>query len=117
MNLTTRAQRYLRLDLTLEDALPTRMPVYVNSVAYLFGAATPLEECVSNAVAWAGVSIADAITMATDHPARLLGLAPRVLEKGAPADLIVFAWENGRIRVTAAVVGGKYFSSTPQAGW
>ena len=84
---------------------------------YLFGAATPLEECVSNAVAWAGVSIADAITMATDHPARLLGLAPRVLEKGAPADLIVFAWENGRIRVTAAVVGGKYFSSTPQAGW
>ena len=40
MNLTTRAQRYLRLDLTIEDALPTRMPVYVNSVAYLFGAAT-----------------------------------------------------------------------------
>jgi quinol-cytochrome oxidoreductase complex cytochrome b subunit len=40
LNLTRRAQRYLRLDLTLEDALPTRMPVYVNSVAYLFGAAT-----------------------------------------------------------------------------
>lgn len=39
MNLTRRAQRYLRLDLTIEDALPTRMPVYVNSVAYLFGAA------------------------------------------------------------------------------
>jgi ubiquinol-cytochrome c reductase cytochrome b subunit len=30
----------LRLDLTLEDALPTRMPVYVNSVVYLFGAFT-----------------------------------------------------------------------------
>ncbi len=40
MNLTRSVQRYLRLDLTLEDALPTRMPVYVNSVAYLFGAAT-----------------------------------------------------------------------------
>jgi quinol---cytochrome c reductase cytochrome b subunit, bacillus type len=40
VNLTSRAQRYLRRDLTLEDALPTHMPVYVNSVAYLFGAAT-----------------------------------------------------------------------------
>ncbi len=38
MNLTTAAQRALRRTLTLEDALPTRMPVYVNSIAYLFGA-------------------------------------------------------------------------------
>lgn len=38
MNVTRSAQRYLRLNLTLEDALPTRMPVYVNSVVYLFGA-------------------------------------------------------------------------------
>jgi len=38
MNLTRTAQKYLRLDFTLDDALPTRMPVYVNSVVYLFGA-------------------------------------------------------------------------------
>ena len=38
MNLTTGAQRALRRSLTVEDALPTRMPVYVNSIAYLFGA-------------------------------------------------------------------------------
>ena len=38
MNLTRSAQKYLRLDFTLDDALPTRMPVYVNSVVYLFGA-------------------------------------------------------------------------------
>jgi ubiquinol-cytochrome c reductase cytochrome b subunit len=38
MNLTAAAQRALRRSLTLEDALPTRMPVYVNSIAYLFGA-------------------------------------------------------------------------------
>ncbi len=38
MNLTTNAQRALKRTLTLEDALPTRMPVYVNSIAYLFGA-------------------------------------------------------------------------------
>jgi quinol-cytochrome oxidoreductase complex cytochrome b subunit len=38
MNLTEKAQRFLRDNLPLEDALPTRMPVYVNSLSYLFGA-------------------------------------------------------------------------------
>ena len=40
MNITQRAQRLLADNLTLEDALPTRMPVYVNSVVYLFGVTT-----------------------------------------------------------------------------
>ncbi|MEJ2290671.1 MAG: cytochrome b N-terminal domain-containing protein [Deinococcales bacterium] len=40
MNLTRRFQRSLQRNLTLEDALPTRMPVYVDSLAYLFGAGT-----------------------------------------------------------------------------
>ena len=38
MNLTENTHRYLRRNLTLEDALPTRMPTYVNSLSYLFGA-------------------------------------------------------------------------------
>jgi quinol---cytochrome c reductase cytochrome b subunit, bacillus type len=38
VNVTARAQGALRNWLSLEDALPTRMPVYVNSVVYLFGA-------------------------------------------------------------------------------
>src|SRR5665811_178499 len=50
MNLTRRAKRYLRLDFTLEDALPTRMPVYVNSVVYLFGATALM------ALAWMVIS-------------------------------------------------------------
>ena len=39
MSLTGRSQEFLKKNLTMEDALPTRMPVYVSSVAYLFGAA------------------------------------------------------------------------------
>ncbi|MCL4511934.1 MAG: cytochrome b N-terminal domain-containing protein [Bacteroidetes bacterium] len=39
MNLTRRARHVLEENLPLEDALPTEMPVYVNSVSYLFGAA------------------------------------------------------------------------------
>jgi len=50
MNLTRSAQRYLRLDFTLDDALPTRMPVYVNSVVYLFGATALM------ALAWIVIS-------------------------------------------------------------
>jgi ubiquinol-cytochrome c reductase cytochrome b subunit len=38
MNLTERAQRSLKENLPLEDLLPTRMPAYVNSLSYLFGA-------------------------------------------------------------------------------
>lgn len=37
MNLTRKTHDYLKDNLTLEDALPTQMPVYVNSTAYLFG--------------------------------------------------------------------------------
>ena len=37
MNLTQRARELVRDNMSLEDALPTEMPVYVNSVAYLFG--------------------------------------------------------------------------------
>jgi quinol-cytochrome oxidoreductase complex cytochrome b subunit len=38
MNLTRETQSLLADNLSLEDALPTRMPVYVNSIVYLFGA-------------------------------------------------------------------------------
>lgn len=38
MNLTERAQRFVREDAPLENLLPTRMPTYVNSLSYLFGA-------------------------------------------------------------------------------
>jgi quinol-cytochrome oxidoreductase complex cytochrome b subunit len=37
MNLTRRAQGLVTDNLSLEDALPTQMPVYVNSIVYLFG--------------------------------------------------------------------------------
>ncbi len=40
MNLTRGIQNSLKKNLSLEDALPTRMPIYVNSMAYLFGVIT-----------------------------------------------------------------------------
>jgi quinol-cytochrome oxidoreductase complex cytochrome b subunit len=40
VNLTSFAHRFVKDNLSLEDALPTQMPVYVASVAYLFGVST-----------------------------------------------------------------------------
>jgi quinol-cytochrome oxidoreductase complex cytochrome b subunit len=40
MNITRKAQEIVKNSLSLEDALPTKMPVYVNSVTYLFGVLT-----------------------------------------------------------------------------
>ena len=37
MNLTRKTQDFLKDNLTLEVTLPTQLPVYVNSTAYLFG--------------------------------------------------------------------------------
>jgi quinol-cytochrome oxidoreductase complex cytochrome b subunit len=37
MNLTKKAQELAQSNFSMEDVLPTRMPVYVNSVTYLFG--------------------------------------------------------------------------------
>jgi len=37
MSVTEKLQGFVKDNLTLDDALPTKLPVYVNSVAYLFG--------------------------------------------------------------------------------
>jgi quinol-cytochrome oxidoreductase complex cytochrome b subunit len=58
-NLTRSAQRFLTGNLTLEDALPTRMPVYVSSVAYLFGV---------TALSAIGVLVVTGVTMSLFGP-------------------------------------------------
>ncbi len=40
MNIDEKLQDVLKKNMTLEDALPTKMPIYVNSIAYFFGTAT-----------------------------------------------------------------------------
>jgi len=40
MSMTEKLQGFVKDNLALDDALPTKLPVYVNSVAYLFGVFT-----------------------------------------------------------------------------
>ena len=40
MSMTEKLQGFVKDNMTLDDILPTKLPVYVNSVAYLFGVLT-----------------------------------------------------------------------------
>ncbi|WP_342237432.1 N-acetylglucosamine-6-phosphate deacetylase [Inquilinus sp. OTU3971] len=60
----------------------------------LAGAARPLKQDVALAIEMAGISLADALRLATVNPGRFAG-ARGVLAVGAPADLIRFRWAPG----------------------
>jgi N-acetylglucosamine-6-phosphate deacetylase len=75
---------------------------------YLAGAALPLKACVARAAEMAGISLAEALTLATSNPGRLVGNYGR-LAIGAPADLISFSWSPGArdLAITTVLLGGE----------
>jgi len=56
----------------------------------LAGASLPIGTGVANVMQFAGVSLEEAVQMATAWPARALGIAPGGLAPGDPADLVLF---------------------------
>jgi N-acetylglucosamine-6-phosphate deacetylase len=82
--------------------------VVVPGTAYLAGSGVFTDACVGHAARAAGVSLAEAIDMASERPRRLLGLEPRPLTAGAPADLVLFDWQPGAdLDVRATVIAGE----------
>lgn len=77
--------------------------VIVSGTTFLAGSAVFTDTCVGKAIAMAGVSLAEAIDMASSQPRQLLGLEPRRLEPGMPADAILFDWQPG---AALRIVGG-----------
>ncbi|MCP4385187.1 MAG: amidohydrolase family protein [Hyphomicrobiales bacterium] len=78
---------------------------------YLAGAAVPLSVGIATAVRDAGVSLADALRMATDNPGRFVGNRG-IMTVGAPADLIRFTWHPGAtdLDIDMVLVGGREVS-------
>ena len=78
---------------------------------YLAGSSLRLCDAIANAVAFAGISLADAVDLATLRPARLLGIdAERgQLADGQAGDLILFRHDAraGRLTLVATVAAGE----------
>jgi N-acetylglucosamine-6-phosphate deacetylase len=69
--------------------------IVVPGTPYLAGSGNFTDVCVGNVVRMAGVSLKDAVEMATARPRELLGLPVPTIAVGQPADLVVFEWAPG----------------------
>ncbi|MBI3921108.1 MAG: amidohydrolase family protein [Armatimonadetes bacterium] len=68
---------------------------------YLAGAVMPMTRLIENTVRFAGVSLREAIDMATRNPARLLGLEEHAgsVEVGKDASLVLFLWDDQQAKM------------------
>lgn len=75
----------------------------------LAGSALRMDDAIGNVMRAAGVTLAQAVTMAARNPARVgrIGGRLRGLEPGDRADLVRFAVEDGRVRVLQTFLSGK----------
>ena len=96
------------------EILPTGRLVVAGQTELLAGASMPINGNVANVMRYAGVSLKTAVRMASDHPARLLGVDPGGLEPGDPADLVQFDLVESseedvppKLEVRATVAGGE----------
>lgn len=77
------------------DVLPIGK-IIVSGTQFLGGSWAFTDLCVSNVLKLGETSLADTIDMASNRPRELLGLPPRRIEVGEPAELIVFEWSPGQ---------------------
>jgi N-acetylglucosamine-6-phosphate deacetylase len=78
--------------------------VIVSGTPYLAGSGHFTDVCVARMIRMAGVSLAEAIDLASAQPRRLLGLPVTTIEVGQPADLMHFEWnEGGELKARAVV--------------
>jgi N-acetylglucosamine-6-phosphate deacetylase len=69
--------------------------IVVAGTPYLAGSGHFTDVCVANVIRFAGVTLAEAVEMASIRPRELLGLPVPTIEVGQPADLVHFEWEPG----------------------
>src|SRR5262245_45622961 len=70
--------------------------IVVPGTTFLAGSGAFTDLCVAKAIDMAGVTLTEAIDMASARPRELFGLPQRRLEVGQPALLMLFDWQPGR---------------------
>jgi N-acetylglucosamine-6-phosphate deacetylase len=87
------------------DVLPEGK-IVVPGTSYLAGSCVFTDTCVATAIRLGGVSMRDAIDMASARPRELLRLPSNTLTVGNPTDLILFDWKEGEsLDVRETLVG------------
>jgi N-acetylglucosamine-6-phosphate deacetylase len=92
-------------------ALTSGGRVQLAGTPYLAGSSLHLVEGIRNVMAFAGVTLAEAIQMGNQNPRRLLGMAtePNELRPGAPADFLLLRQlgDLQSLSLAATVVAGQ----------
>lgn len=79
--------------------------IVLPGTSYLAGSWAFTDACLGQVIRSAGVSLGEALDMASAQPRELLGLSPRRLEVGHPAELLLFEWEaGGDVRVQQTIL-------------
>lgn len=78
--------------------------VVLAGTPFLAGSGHFTDVCVGNVIRAAGVSLKDAVEMASVRPRQLLGYPVSAIDVGEVADLVVFDWEPGGDVVVREVV-------------
>ncbi|WP_437277544.1 amidohydrolase family protein [Sorangium sp. So ce375] len=82
--------------------------IVVLGTSFLAGSWAFTDLCVRNLLQLGETSLPDTIDLASNRPRALLGLPPRRMEVGEPAELILFDWSPGQeFRLRAIVVGDR----------
>ncbi|VTS02237.1 n-acetylglucosamine-6-phosphate deacetylase : N-acetylglucosamine-6-phosphate deacetylase OS=Planctomyces maris DSM 8797 GN=PM8797T_21563 PE=3 SV=1: Amidohydro_4 [Gemmata massiliana] len=69
--------------------------IVVAGTPFLAGSGHFTDSCVANVIRMTGMSLKDAVDLASVQPRRLLGLPVTRIEAGAPASLVLFDWKPG----------------------
>lgn len=82
--------------------------IVVAGTPFLAGSWAFTDTCVGRIIDFIGLPLADAIDLASAQPRRLLGLPPRTLDVGQPADLILFEHGPGQpFAIRETIVAGE----------
>jgi len=101
-----------RLGEVLAEAQPDGV-VRLPGTPYLAGSALTMDRAVANVRRFAGVTLAQALAMATEHPRRLWPEWPGGLTPGAPADIVLLRDGEG-LEVLETIVAGETVYRAPQ---
>ena len=95
--------------LGLKVTLSASGRISLTGTPYLAGSTLDLASALPNVMTFAGVTLADAVTMSCANPARLLGIEPGLLVPGGRGDVVVLRHARGsdRVEVLSTVAAGE----------